>query len=43
MKVLVDTDMIWDKVRHYNELSNTYSHVADSLTELAQELESENE
>ena len=39
MKVEIDTEKIWAKVREYNDKSHLYSEMADELTKLAQELE----
>lgn len=39
MKVEIDTNRIWAKVRELNEKSHLYSEMADELTKLAQELE----
>lgn len=43
MKVNVDTNMIWERIRYYNELSHQYSLFADELTKIAQEMENSNE
>lgn len=39
MKVEIDTNRIWAKVRELNDKSHLYSEMADELTKLAQELE----
>ena len=39
MKVEIDTERVWAKVRELNEKSHLYSEMADEHTKLAQELE----
>ena len=39
MKVTIETQTMWERVRYYNELSHVYSEVADKLAKLTQELE----
>ena len=39
MKIMADTEIIWNRVKELNEKSHMYSKMADELTELAQQLE----
>lgn len=36
---MIDTEIIWEKVRELNLKSHIYSEVADELTKLAQQIE----
>lgn len=42
MKVEIDTEKIWAKVRELNEKSHLYSEMADELLKLVQEIEENN-
>lgn len=33
---MISEDKLWEMVRHYNELSNIYSNLADELTSFIQ-------
>lgn len=43
MKVTIDTEIMWERVRYYNSLSHEYSAIADVLTKITQEAEAQNE
>ena len=43
MKVTIDTERMWERVRYYNDLSHQYSAMADVLTKITQEVEDQNE